>query len=235
MTAAAKKSTVKADIGKNRLIFTIAGWLTKKDLDNLYTDVRFCVADLKPGFQVITDLSACTLGSLAGIATFRKIMNYLLEKEAGQVVRITRHASLIHRQILNFSARMQGYKPVYVQTLEEAEQVLANGTGRSELTFHLPRTAVHLLAGTVHATGYIRDISPNGCSFEGADFEVEAGQSLTLELELPGQNNSSQRFEIPARIVALEQDHAVAEFIDLARDQRNTLRACLIRAARTAP
>lgn len=232
---ATKKTTVKADIGRNRLIFTITGWLTKKDLDNLYTDVRFCVADLKPGFHVITDLSACTLGSLTGIGTFRKIMNYLLEKEAGQVVRITRPSSLIHRQIINFSARIQGYKPVYAETLEEAERLLANGNTSRDMEFHLPRTAVRFLADTVHETGYIRDISTSGCTVESVTTELATGQTLILELELPGQNDSSHSFEIPARVLAIEQDHAIAEFIDLADDQRRTLRSCLVRAARTAP
>ena len=63
---------VKADIVKNRLYLAIGGKAVKKDLDKLYTDVRFYVADLRSGFDVITDLSECSLGHLNGVSTFRK-------------------------------------------------------------------------------------------------------------------------------------------------------------------
>ena len=46
MTANSKKLKATANIAKNRLYITIAGKLTKENLDKLYTDIRFCVADL---------------------------------------------------------------------------------------------------------------------------------------------------------------------------------------------
>jgi hypothetical protein len=85
---------VKADIGKNRLYFTISGKVVREDLDKLYTDVRFGVADLKPGFDVISDLSECNLGHLSGVPTFRKIMNFLISKRVGEVVRVINSNSL---------------------------------------------------------------------------------------------------------------------------------------------
>ena len=48
---------VKADIIENRLYFKFSGKAEKDDLDKLYTDVRFLVADLTPGFDVIKDFS----------------------------------------------------------------------------------------------------------------------------------------------------------------------------------
>lgn len=119
-----KKLRVAADLKKNRLYITIAGRLNKKDLDGLYTDIRFGVADLKPGFDVITDLSECTLAALSGFTTFNKITNHLLASDVGKVIRIIDERRIIFKQILNSAARIKGYTPIYVKSLEEAEKEL---------------------------------------------------------------------------------------------------------------
>lgn len=119
-----KGSGVRADLKKNRLYITIAGRLNKKDLDGLYIDIRFCVADLQPGFAVINDLSECTLAALSGLPVFKKITDHLISHEVGQVIRIVDKRRIVFKQILNASARMSGYTPVYVTSLEEAEELL---------------------------------------------------------------------------------------------------------------
>ncbi|SHO48551.1 hypothetical protein [Desulfopila aestuarii] len=235
MSTGRQKSTVKADIGKNRLIFTFRGWLVKKDLDSLYTDVRFCVADLKPGFHVITDLTDSTFGSLNCLSTFRKIMGFLMEKKAGQVVRVTRESSLIHKQIMNFSARLQGYKPIYVGTLAEAERVLADQNSSKSLRFLLHQTPTHFSASGVKETGYIREISIIDCIIEFFSSELHIGQSIVLEFTFAQKDGSSQSFEIPSKITAIEHDHFTAEFVDITEEQQQQLNACLIREAQKEP
>lgn len=229
------KATVKADIGKNRLVFTLSGWLAKKDLDNLYTDVRFCVADLKPGFHVITDLSACSFGSLNGLATYRRIMNFLMEKQAGQVVRITRGSSLIHKQIMNFSARMQGYKPLYAHSFAEAEKLLTSGGQQQELRFVLHQIPAHFQADGVRETGYILEISTDSCVIEFFSSALSPGQEIVLEFAFPAQDGTPQSFKIGSTITVIEEDHFTAQYIDLSGDRRQLLRTCLIRQAQQDP
>ncbi len=101
-------SKVITDIEKNRLYITISGRVSKKDLTKLYTDVRFGVGDLQPGFDVITDLSECKLAALSGIPTFLKITNYLIDNNVGQVIRVLKKNSLIFRQALNLAAKRTG-------------------------------------------------------------------------------------------------------------------------------
>jgi hypothetical protein len=109
-----QRSKVTADLKRNRLYITLSCDPGKKVLEKIYTDVRFCVADLKPGFNVISDLSQCTLGHLNGIPTLRKIMSYLALNQPGEIVRITGKMSLIFKQLIRFTTRFQGYKPIYV-------------------------------------------------------------------------------------------------------------------------
>lgn len=117
-------STVTANIKKRRLYITLKGIIPKKEADRLYTDIRFCVSDLEPGFTVITDLTQCRIGHLNGISTARKIMQFLLEKKVGKIIRIIGQGKVIYLQMLKLSDKMNGYDPKYVATLEEAEKLL---------------------------------------------------------------------------------------------------------------
>jgi len=193
------------------------------------------VADLKPGFHVITDLTDSTFGSLNCLSTFRKIMGFLMDKKAGQVIRITRESSLIHKQIMNFSARLQGYKPVYVGTLAEAERVLAEHDRGRGLRFLLHQTPTHFSANGVKETGYIREISASDCVIEFFSAELHVDQNIVLEFTFANKDGSSQSFEIPSKITATEHDHFTAEFVDIAEEQQQQLNACLIREAQKEP
>jgi hypothetical protein len=64
---------VTADRGKNRLYIKLSGKISKDEMNKLYTDVRFSVADLQPGFGVISDFTECSLAHLAGVSTFKKM------------------------------------------------------------------------------------------------------------------------------------------------------------------
>ncbi len=125
MGPAKRTSTVTPDIKKNRLYISVSGEASKKEIQKIYTDIRFCVPDLQAGFDVITDLSHCKVGHLSGISTFKQIMGYLIAHEVGRVVRVVGPAKLIFRQLNRYVASGKDYKPIYVSTQEEAEQKLA--------------------------------------------------------------------------------------------------------------
>jgi hypothetical protein len=126
-------STVSANIKKKRLYITLQGIMSKKEVERLYTDIRFCVSDLDPGFAVITNLSECSIGHLNAIGSFRKIMHYLQEKEVGQIVRIVGKAKIIYLQMLKLSDKTKNYEPKYVKTPEEAEAYLDELASQNKL------------------------------------------------------------------------------------------------------
>jgi hypothetical protein len=159
-----KRLKVNADIKKNRLYFTIAGSVGKADLDRLYTEVRFCVADLKPGFDVITDLTSCGLGHLSSLPTFRKITHYLASKGVRDVVCIMNPGTVILHQIINFASRAASYKSFWVSSRQEAEDFLEQSARRASLRFCLPGTEVVMQAGGKEEICPLFDISVTGCS-----------------------------------------------------------------------
>lgn len=103
--ASTQQSRITADLNKNRLCITLSTTATEADLNSAYTDICFCVADLKPGFDVITDLSHCTLGHLNATAVFKKIMDYLIAQKVGRVVRVVGRTSIAFRRLLASASR----------------------------------------------------------------------------------------------------------------------------------
>ncbi|MFH0783121.1 MAG: hypothetical protein V2B20_14390 [Pseudomonadota bacterium] len=121
-------STVTVDIKKNRLVIKLRGIIPKKDAEQMYTDIRFCVSDLKPGFSVITDLTEARIGHLSAITTFKKITAYLTEKKVGPIIRVVGQGKIIFQQLAKLTDQTKGYRPMYAKTMEEAEVLLADLT-----------------------------------------------------------------------------------------------------------
>ncbi len=123
-----QKSKATADLKKNRLHVTLIGHLTVKDLQEVYTDIRFCVADLQPGFDAIADFTQCKVAHLAGVGIFIRISEHLQKNGINQVIRIGRKSQLVFHQISKIVARNSNYKITYVNTQEEAEALLAENS-----------------------------------------------------------------------------------------------------------
>lgn len=104
MAVSKRNSKVRADVKSNRLYITLSDAIQKKEMESIYTDIRFCVADLRPGFQVITDLTQARIGHLIGMTTFIKIMEYLAANKVGRIVRVVGKAKLVLQQMSRITA-----------------------------------------------------------------------------------------------------------------------------------
>lgn len=225
--ASKKGATVTADIKKNRLSITIACDINKKVLEKVYTDVRFCVADLKPGFDVVTDLSKCTIGHLNGIPILRKIMAYITAREPGSVIRIIGKTSLVFKQLINFTSRFHSYKPVYVASLEEAEERLANTSHLTGLRFQLKGHAIEYSFNQAIGKGYLGDISTTGCVVKQPTLPPPVDADLTLTLPFHQDHDTVSSFTLAATAVRAEDDLFAVQFTDLDETQKAQLYKCL--------
>ena len=219
---------VKADIVKNRLYLAIGGKAVKKDLDKLYTDVRFYVADLRSGFDVITDLSECSLGHLNGVSTFRKIMNFLISKHVGNVVRIINGNSLLFKQVLNISSRICSYKPIYVSTIQEAEENLERSIRRSSVRFQINELAVEYIANEKNGVGNIYNLSTGGCAVDSATCPVSVNEAVSVKFEFKGPDMPAGEFIINATVVRVYGNTFAVAFKDIEDVQKDQLWKCLI-------
>ncbi len=219
---------VVADIGKNRLYFNISGSVTKRELEQLYTETRFCVADLQAGFDVVTDFSQCRLVSISGVPTFRKIMNYLIANKVGEVVRIVDKNSLLYTQVVNITMRIQGYKPIIVSSAEEAEKRLEGSIKRNGLRFILHRPSIQYSREGRSWKGEIINISTSGCAVEAVKNQPVEGEEILLAFNLDNQDMSMSGFETKARVVRVENDNFAVEFLSLDSLQSDQLWKCLV-------
>jgi len=226
------KLKVKANIGKNRLYFTFIDQTVKKELDKLYTDVRFCVADLQPGFDVISDFSQCSFMHLSSISTFRKIMNFLISNKVGEIVRIIDNDSLVYKQISNLSSMICSYRPLYVTNLEEAEEKLEKSIKRNGIRFHIHHLpVVYITANETEGKGNISNLSTSGCAVESAIPSVLMSDEITMTIVFTQDDGQGDEFILKARVVRTEGDTFAAEFQELEDEKKDQLWKCLLREA----
>ena len=219
---------VRVDIPRNRLYLVISGKITGKDINEFYTDIRFGVADLKAGFDVVTDLRDCQLSHLAAIPTFRKIMHYLAEKGVREIVRVVNHDSLIFRQALNITTHFQGYKPVYVETVSAAEELLDKTNARKGLRFQLLKTEVDYAADSLSSVGKILDISVTGCAILTQSEVPAVGQKLRLKIPLSEPKSTDGELELDAEVVRMISGGFAVAFAELEAAKQKQLLTSLI-------
>jgi len=218
-----EKSFATADTARNRLYIKLAQKLTKKDLDNLYTDIRFCVADLQPGFNVITDLSECTIAALNGLATFRKISGFLIENRVGTVVRVMNENSTMFRQFVNLTARMQGYKPIFVSTTEEAQAKLLESAGRSAARFYLYNQQVEYSGTNFKGAGILLDISTSGCAITSDTLPPKLDMEISIKISFNSHDELPTEFNATARVVKVDNDSFAVQYVSLKTEEREQL------------
>jgi hypothetical protein len=223
MKANSRKLKATANITKNRLYITIAGKLTKENLDKLYTDIRFCVADLTPGFDVVNDISECTLAALSGIPTFKKITNHLITSRVGKIIRVIDEQKTVVKQVINFASKVQGYSVIYVNSLEEAENKLVESQQREGLRFYLHSQPVKYTLGEAEGDGYISDISTSGCAIKSATLLPAVDDSISFATTFNKQENLIENFEILARVARVEEESFSIKFETLDDKQKESL------------
>lgn len=222
-----KKLAVVSDSSKNRLYFTVAGKITKKEMDAFYTDIRFSVEELKSGFTVISDFSECQFVFLSIIPTFRKIMRYLITNGVGEMIGVMPEKSLFYRQI-QLASLFQGYRPMYVSSLEEAEAKLEDTIQRDGLRFIFHRKAVDYITGDVEGKGYILNISTSGCAVKRASTQPSVEAEIKIVIAFTAQNDSQETFTLKARVVRVEETGFAVEFTDFDNSRKEQLWNCFV-------
>jgi hypothetical protein len=222
-----QRAKVTADIKQNRLYIALPGDASKMVLEKVYTDVRFCVADLKPGFDVVSDFSQCTIGHLNGIPILRKIMNYLVINQPREVVRVVGKRSLIFKQLMRLSSVLNGYKAIYVNTLEEAEEQLTHSTKRKGLRFQIHRPRVEYKRNQEEGEGNLVDISISGCAIMGAKIPLRIGEEISITIPFHQDHETLTSFTLAAKVVRVQDDLFAVQFVDLNDDQKTQLYKCL--------
>ncbi|MDD2464099.1 MAG: PilZ domain-containing protein [Desulfobulbus sp.] len=215
---------VKADILENRLYLKLSGKATAEEFDKLYTDVRFLVADLSPGFGVISDLADYDFNNIKE-KSYKKISNYLLTNGLGEVVQVIKGDSLLYDQAQKFSLKELGLRPIFAKTSKEAEEKLSIGAKRNGIRFYTRDIEIQYSIQGKVGTGNLKDISIGGCSVESATLPISVNEELFLKIVTSSSDSS---FSANAKIIRIENDSFSARFEELDQYQKLKLWKVLI-------
>jgi len=222
---AGNKPEVKAitDIARNKLQLKISGDVDTKSLEKLYTDIRFCVCDIKPGFDVIVDTSQCNLLYVTSLPVYKKIIDYLISKKVGQVVRIAKNNSIIRKQFINFTNKIQCYKASYAQDAEEAEKKLEIFKRRNGARFQLFGLKIEYRIKDESGKGLLVDISTGGCAIESPTLPLSIDTEILLSFTFSEHDTLTSNFSINAKVVRIHDGTFGVQFLDLDNDKKEQL------------
>lgn len=223
-----KKTSLSTSVKNNRLTLTLLGRVTKKDLESVYTDVRFSVADLRPGFSAIFDLSACQLIFLNGLTVFRRILMYLVTNGVNEVAQVMVGNRLISKQIINFTLRMQGYRPIDASSLEEAESRLGNIVQRDGIRFHLHHVVAKVQQDEMVDDALIKDMSISGCALVSKTLRPSVEKPFLLQFVLLDKAGASREFRQQADLVRNADDLFAFRFLGVDDATKRDLWNCLV-------
>lgn len=159
---------------------TISGNIGTNDLDKLYTEIRFCVPDLKKGFEVVCDISQCNLIYITGLPIYKKIIDFLISHNVGEIVRVVKNNNISCHQIVHFTDRIDCYCPMYAESQAEAEDKLKNLVKRDEIRFHLNGMVVKYSFNNAAGEANLIDISTSGCAMNARAVSLAAGAIIEL-------------------------------------------------------
>lgn len=116
---------VVTDRNQNRITITLSGAVTREEAKAVVAKLEEEVRKVKIGFDVITDISNCKLGYLNASPILRQAMNMLQKKGVRKVVRVVGRMKIILAQFKKISDGFSGYRPHYVVSMKDAEEILA--------------------------------------------------------------------------------------------------------------
>jgi hypothetical protein len=214
--------TVRADVIENRLYFKLSGNFAKEEIDKLYTDVTFLVADLTPGYDVIADFSECDIDQIKG-KSLKKISNYLIVNGLGEVVRVIDGNSLLYDLAKTHPSLSSGFIPVYAKTYEEAKETLKNSIKRNGIRFYLNNLPIKYSTNKQCGTGQLVNISTGGFSVQSVTHPLSAGEDFIMEIIFVNEDFTTDEFTVKARVIRGNENSFAAKFIGLNNDQKEKL------------
>lgn len=205
---------------------------TKKEMGKIYTEIRFCVVDLKPGFDVVTDLSHCSLVYLDSLDIYKKIIAYLVDYKVGRIIRVSATRSLALRQALAFADNFNTFKPINVDSLQEAELELNQSVEQEALRFQIHHRQVKYSSDQVEEQGKLIDLSLVGCAVEGETDMLSEDQELTVSVPLRQEGETLSTFSLLSKVVNVQEQQFSVIFLDLDQKRKEELHQSLVNEIR---
>ncbi len=118
---------VWSDSNKNRLFTVLKGVISIHEAQALKAMVVSEIEKLKPGFDILNDISQFQMGPPKAISDVKRVMQYIEHKRVGRVFRITGGSRSGIAQFARAALGTVKYKAELAESLAEAEKKLDLG------------------------------------------------------------------------------------------------------------
>ncbi|MDY7031867.1 MAG: hypothetical protein SVY10_08150 [Thermodesulfobacteriota bacterium] len=115
---------VRSDISKNRLYVTLDGYFTDNETKEAADRVIMEVNKLKPGFDIINNISTVKPTSPKGTEDLGRAIQYLADYGIRRAIRIVPSSYFAASQFSRVSSEIGGYDVHTASSMEEAERML---------------------------------------------------------------------------------------------------------------
>ncbi len=115
---------IKIDASKNRLYITMAGFFNQEEMKKWAAETIAMAKKLSRGYEVITDISQFKPTTPEGTKEIERVQQFFKMSGVSQGVQVVGENVLSGLQFKRMSI-LSGYDPTNVDTLAEAEKLLA--------------------------------------------------------------------------------------------------------------
>jgi hypothetical protein len=209
---------IQIDLKGNILHLSIPDQVDEGELQSIYTDLRFAVADLQPGFHITVDFLQWVDTTLATTETLEKILAYPASFKVGKIVIVADKKQPIFEQVMGLIQIISSLDVVYAANSKEAEVRLASPPlhpQRRGFRFHLDWLQVTYRKGEKRGSGHLINISTSGCAVRESSLVVAVNEEILITLDFDPHPELPDSLELPAKIIRVKSDLFCAEFKDL--------------------
>jgi len=122
--------SVTAAVEKNRLYINLSGHLDEEEQRAASLAIISEAGKLKPGFDLVTDISSLRPTDEAGLKQLARVQEFLRDHGLRRAIRIT---GIVLSEIqMERTGREVGYISLTAVSLEEAERILDANAGRKD-------------------------------------------------------------------------------------------------------
>ena len=111
---------------------------------------------------------------------------------------------MVLRQLINLTAKINGYKADHFYSLAAAEAALSNVQKRDALRFVLLEQSVNFRIGELEGAGLVYDLSTSGCAITTTDELPAVSDKIFISIEFKKHEKIMGALECKAAVIWVE-------------------------------
>lgn len=210
-----QKAKVVPNIGKNILFIYFPQRIDEKILNSAYTDIRFCVKDLQKGFNVVVDYSKCSTIHINGIKILKKIIQFLVSNKIGEIIRVISSGNISSKQLTNFFRKINCYKYINVNNIDEANTLIENSKKRNGIRFIINNLVSEFEIEGKFFSGNVVDISTSGLAISCHEIYPVENTLVNIIIMFDDHDDLISIFQVKSRVIRSRGEVFAVNFIDI--------------------